>query len=167
MRQSIDSILAQELSIYPRFSWRFASLILGLHAGALSILTAVSYFHHDWFIPILGIGLLVLFSAWRTYRRDLCFIQHPLSGSCLAILQEVGTSEPPKEYLLLQNGQRAILLPSCYAHPLLIIINAKILDSNQSVSLILWNDMLDKNTFRRLRVRIKHRFNKLNVQTEP
>jgi hypothetical protein len=104
------------------------------------------------------LGLAVVFSAWRTYQHDLCFIRHPLYNSRLVILQEIETGEPPREYLLLQNGQRAILQPSSYAHPLIIIINAKIVNSNQSTNLILWNDMLDKDIFRRLRVRIKYPF---------
>ncbi|WP_353572976.1 protein YgfX [Candidatus Albibeggiatoa sp. nov. BB20] len=161
MFQPIDSILAKEISICPQFSLRFASFMLGLHVGALLILIVISYFYTDW--PILTmssiLGFSVMFSAWRTYRHDLCFIQHPLYNSRLVILQEIETGDPPTEYLLLQNGQRAIVLSHySYAHPLIVIINAKILDTNKSASLILWNDMLDKDIFRRLRVRIKHPF---------
>jgi hypothetical protein len=160
MFQPIDSLFAEELFIQPQFSWMFSILMLGLHVGALLILVMISYFHPHWSTLAMGsvLGLAVVFSAWRTYQHDLCFIRHPLYNSRLVILQEIETGEPPREYLLLQNGQCAILQPSSYAHPLIIIINAKIVNSNQSTNLILWNDMLDKDIFRRLRVRIKYPF---------
>jgi hypothetical protein len=154
MYQPIDSILAQPLLIRPHFSVFFSSFLLGLHLGALIILLSIAYVH--WLM--FGLGLLVLWSAWRTYRRDLCFIQHPLYDSRLVITQEYDNL--PTEYLLLNNGQRAKLLAGSYAHPLIVILNVKILDTNKSASLIIWNDMLDKETFRRLRVRVKHRFSK-------
>ncbi|MEK7990035.1 MAG: protein YgfX [Thiotrichaceae bacterium] len=160
MFQPIDSLFAEALFIQPKFSWIFAILMLGLHVGALLILVMIGYFHtHGSTLAMTSIlGLAVIFSAWQTYQYDLCFIQHPLYNSRLVILQEIETDESPTEYLLLQNGQRAILQPSSYAHPLIIIINAKIVGSNKSANLILWNDMLDKDTFRRLRVRVKHPF---------
>jgi hypothetical protein len=161
MFQPIDSILAHQISIRPQFSLNFAIMMLGLHLGALLILIAINYFHRDWSILAMSsiLGFAVIFSAWRTYQHDLCFKQHLLYNSRLVILQEIETGDPATEYLLLQNGQRAIVLSHhSYAHPLIVIINVKILDTNKFASLILWNDMLDKDTFRRLRVRIKHPF---------
>jgi len=160
MPQLTNNTFIQPLVIQPIFSPSFAIFMLSLHMIALCILVTMAYIHTDITVQLLmfSLGIIVVYSGWRTYWHLRCPQNHLLYNSQLVILQEEYDNQLVyQEYLLLQTGQRATLVNSSYAHPLLIILNAH-LPSNRFVSVILWYNMLDKDTFRRLRVRIKYPF---------
>lgn len=160
MLQLTNNAFIQPLVIQPVFSLSFTIFMLSLHMMAFSILVMIAYVHTDITTQLLmfSLGIIVIYSGWRTFWRIYSPQNHLLYNSQLIILQEERDNQLVyQEYLLLHTGQRATVVNSSYAHPLLIILNAH-LPPNRFVSTILWYDMLDKDTFRRLRVRIKYPF---------
>ncbi len=152
-----DNRFTQTLHIKPQFSLTFSILLLSLHFSTLSIVVVIGWFYAD--LSILTLGLLIILSAWRSYRYDTCFIGHPLYDSRLVILQQIDDDNGElalKQYLLLKDGQRTELLINNYAQLSVVILNVRAVYSRKRMRLIIWHDMLDQDTFRQLRVRLKY-----------
>lgn len=161
MLQPIENAFTQPLLIQPIFSRSFAVFMLCLHSIALSILLTIAYIHTDIITQLFmfGFSIAVVISGWNSYRQIRYPQHHQLYNSRLVIVQQEADDKLVyQEYLLLHTGQRAIIMNNSYAHPLLVILNIKPIHSNRLLSLIIWNNMLDKDTFRRLRVRVKYPF---------
>ncbi|MCK5717118.1 MAG: hypothetical protein KAH77_06460 [Thiomargarita sp.] len=123
------------LHLKPRFSKRFAVILMGIHGGALLLLLPLM-------LPLtvkVLIGILILASARYTSRKHLQYIHHPLYGCMMHY--ETG--------IQLITGKMAEISDS-YSHPQLVILSV------QGHALIIWKDALDVQTFRQLRVHLRH-----------
>jgi len=137
----IQSKFTDDIDINPRFSKRLIGILIILHSGmALVLLMPMSLsLSTKWFIFIF-----LIISLLHTIRQAL-FIDCILCGAILHY-----------DTLWVKTSEKAELLES-YAHPLLIILRAKTKDGKKH-SLVLFPDSLDKETFRRIRVRLRHVF---------
>lgn len=133
---------AAPLRIEAGFSRRFALVTGMIHAVALVLL----------FPPDLPWWLKVLFfcavcgSAWHSFYYHV-LRRNPLLPRTLVMLDD---------YLMTDGEQEAEILGSSFVHPQLIVLNLK-LHTGKRTRLVLFPDSLDKNGFRRLRVRLLHR----------
>ena len=124
------------LPLKPRFSKRFAFVLMGLHGGSILLLLPLV-------LPIfvkLFLGLLVLANALHASRKHLHLINHPLYGCILS----------PNQEIQLHSGQKAKMASSTYSHPQFVVLTVL------GETLILWKDALDIETFRHLRVYLRH-----------
>jgi toxin CptA len=130
------------LRLEPHFSKRLAGILALLHSGTLLLLLPLRL---SLAIKLI-LALCVLFSAIQTTCRHLFFINHPLHG---CTLRDDSVELPTK--------QRADILPSTYIHPQLVVLRVRLAENhNKAYFLILFSDALDKQTFRRLRVYLRH-----------
>ncbi len=132
------------LHLKPQFSKRFAIVLIGLHCGALLLLIPL-------ILPIavkLVLSLFVLMSAQHASHRHLQLNNHPLYGCILHY----------DKGLQLQTGQEAIASGS-YNHPQLVILRVL------GHTLVIWKDALDVQTFRQLRVYLRHANKSLRINT--
>jgi len=136
----IQSKFVDDIEIEPRFSKRLASVLIILHISmALALLMPMSVSHLvKWVILIC-----LMISLLQTIRKHLLFINCTLCGAILHY-----------DAFWLKTQEKAELLNS-YAHPLLIILTAKTKQGKKH-TLVLFSDSLDKTTFRRIRVRLRH-----------
>lgn len=129
------------LLLKPHFSKRLAGILALLHSGSLLLILPLR-------LPLaikLILTLSVLLSAIQTTRRHLFFINHPLHGCALY-----------DDLVWLPTEQQANILPSTYIHPQLVVLRVRLAENHKAYFLILFPDALDKQTFRRLRVYLRH-----------
>jgi hypothetical protein len=129
------------LLLEPHFSKRLAGILALLHSGSLLLLLPLRL---SLAIKLI-LALSVLLSAIQTTRRHLFFINHPLHGCVLH-----------NDSVWLPTEQRADILPSTYIHPQLVVLRVKLAENNKAYFLILFPYALEKQTFRRLRVYLRH-----------
>ncbi len=135
------------LCLKPRFSKRFALILTILHCGALLLLLPITLPIEFALVIKLFIGLLVLASALHTSRRHLLLIDHPLYGCILHYDEDSGCLR-----VVLQSGFKAKMASGCYSHPQLVILRVE----KKNEPLIIFPDALDMQTFRHLRVHLRH-----------
>lgn len=140
------------IHIQPKFSWWLGALIFVSHGMALIVLGVVNYVHPDLWAGIILIASILLLRAWQLYRYYVCF--NPLDDSYLVLFK---IDQELFEHLILASGEHAELLASSYAHPLFVVLQARKINDNRRMSLIIWHNSLQTDDFRRLRVRIRHR----------
>jgi hypothetical protein len=109
--------------INPRFSKRFALMLMIMHCGALLLLLPLT-------LPLsmalalavkLALGLLVLASAWYTTRRYLLLTNHPLDACVLHC-------EPKWHWIELKSGEIGKIASGSYSHPQLVVLRLTYLD---------------------------------------
>jgi len=148
-----EPLTISTIHLKPRFSKRFAIILIILHCGALL-----------WLLPLtlpltvelaLGVkfclGFLVLVSALHTTRRHLLLINHPLYGCILAY-------DKKQHYIKIQllSKTETKIAPGSYSHPQLVVLRLECVKKNKTNALVIFPDALDMQTFRRLRVLIRH-----------
>jgi len=143
------SNFAMPLCLKPRFSKRFALILTIIHAGAiLSLLPlALPLTVELSMIAKLCLGLLVLISAFYIVRRHLFLFNHPLHG-CVLRYDE-------RQHCIrvhLQSGQETQIASGSYSHPQMIVLKLKSIKN----ALVIFPDALDVQTFRQLRVHLRH-----------
>lgn len=131
------------IRLKPSFSKRLALILIILHNGALLLLFTLALSP----LTKFGMGLFILLSLWYSTRRHLLFVNHSLYG---CILYDDKISNCIKVKLL--SGQETRIASGSYSHPLLVILRVK----GQRHVLVLFPDALDLQTFRHLRVHIRH-----------
>lgn len=132
------------IHLKPCFSKRLAVLLSVMHGGACLLL---------FLFPLTLSGLLKgsLFlligaSAWHCLRLHVLLLSHPLRECVLH-----------RDTLWLPSGDSARILNSSYFHSQLIILRAQ-LSNGKVCSLIILPDAVSAETFRHLRVRLRHRY---------
>lgn len=131
------------ICLKPRFSKRLALILMILHSGALLWLWPLA-------LPLiakLGLGLLILTCAHVTTQRHLLFINHPLYG---VVLRYDKLARCLK--VELHSGVKAQIASGSYNHPQLVVLRV----TNQRNALVIFPDALDAQTFRHLRVHLRH-----------
>jgi len=140
------STFTTPLCLEPRFSKRFALILTILHSGALLLLLPITLPIKFALLIKLSIGLLVLASALHTTRRHLLLIDHPLYGCTLRYDEDRRCLR-----VQLQSGIEAKMASGSYSHPQLVILKIE-----KNDALIIFPDALDMQTFRHLRVHLRH-----------
>ncbi len=131
------------LCIKPRFSKRFALVLMLIHCGGLLLLLPLM-------LPLtvkFCIGLLVLASTLHVTRKHLLLINHPLYGCVLRYDKEMGYIK-----VQLPSEQKTQRVKDSYNHPQLVILRV----TQNSDALIIFPDALDVDTFRQLRVHLRY-----------
>lgn len=138
------------LRLKPRFSKRFALILIVTHGGALLLLLLITLpFSIELVLVIkLCIGLLVLASTLHTTRRHLLLINHPLFR-CVLYYDEYECCIRVQ----LQSGKEIPIASSRYIHPQLVIFRV---ENSHIDALIIFPDALDVQTFRQMRVHLRH-----------
>ena len=134
------------LRLEPRFSKRFALILIIVHTGALLLLLPLA-------LPIaikLCFSLLVLASSRHVSHRHLLLIKHPLYGCILYYDHNMRCLR-----LRLQSGEERLIASHSYSHPHCIVLRA----TGEIEALIIFPDALDKHIFRQLRVLMRHASN--------
>jgi len=136
----IVSKFVDDIIINPHFSKHLAGTVIALHLGsALVLLIPVSLPNGvKW-----GILIALIISLLHNFQKYVLLKNCTL---CDAIFHY--------DSLWLKTGKKAELLAS-YAEPWLVILNARTQDGKKH-RLVLFSDSLEKTTFRRLRVRLRH-----------
>ncbi len=131
------------IGLKPRFSKRLAFILITLHSGALL-----------WLLPLalpsiakLSLGLLILASAHVTTQRHLLFINHPLYGMVLHYDKLARCLK-----VELNSGVKTQIASGSYSHPQLVVLRV----TDQRSALVIFSDALDAQTFRHLRVHLRH-----------
>jgi len=140
------STFTTPLRLELRFSKRFALILTILHSGALLLLLPITLPIKFALVIKLSIGLLILASALHTTRRHLLLTDHPLYGCTLHYDEDSGCLR-----VKLQSGIEAKIAPGSYSHPQLVILRIE-----KNDALIIFPDALDMQTFRHLRVHLRH-----------
>ena len=137
------------MRLEPRFSKRFATLLMIIHGGAILLLLPL-----ELSLPIelaltfkSSLGLLVLASALHTTHRHLLLIDHPLYG-CVLEYNEVERDL----WVTIESGAKVRIASGSFSHPQLIVLRVE----GQTGALIIFPDALNVLTFRRLRVYLRH-----------
>jgi len=135
---------ASSLRIEPGFSRCLASLVVLSHGGVLPLIPLLPV---SWWLR-LALAVLVFISFWRQFRlqvlrRDpqaITALEWRADGSWL---------------LTARNGinMSPALKADSYVHPALVILNFSG-TGNRLLSIVLFRDSLDHDTFRRLRLRL-------------
>lgn len=132
------SPLSAPLHLKPHFSKRLALFLGIIHLSALMLIYLLPL---SWVIQ-LGIGVLVMANAIHGLS---CQAQrHPLYGCVLH-----------HDTVRLSSGESARIAAQSYVHPQLVILRV-ILETGRTESLVLFADALEPQTFRHLRVRLRH-----------
>jgi len=139
----MSSPLADKIQLAPAFSKQLAILLATIHIVTFIVIILIFPLTLP---PIIKICLTVwiAISAYYTTQRHLFYKNHPLYQSYLS-----------GDGLELKNGETAIIQSNTYINPQLIVLVAK-LNNGQTTSLIILPDAMDPQTFRRLRVRLRH-----------
>ena len=154
------------ICLKPRFSKRFAIILMILHCGTLLLLLPLTLP-----LPIelalaskLCVGFLVLASAFYVARRHLFLINHPLYGCVLAYDEErhciKAQLQSQKEAKMASgNYSYSQLASGNYSYSQLVVLRLKRLDNRSVHALIIFPDALDAQTFRRLRIHLQRGIN--------
>jgi len=137
------SNLTNVLRLEPRFSKRFALILIIIHTGALLLLLPLA-------LPIivkLCIGLLILASSRYVSQKHLLLIKHPLYGCILYYDHSMCCLR-----LKLQSGEERLIASGSYSHPQCIVLRV----TGENEALIIFPDALDEHIFRQLRVLMRH-----------
>jgi hypothetical protein len=145
--------LTAPICLKPRFSKRFALVLIIIHNGALLLLLPLTLpFAIEVSLVIkLCLGLLIIASAWHTTRRHLRSSNHPLYG-CILRYDEAEHCVRVQ----LKFGEGAQIALGSYSHPQLVVLRLKGIENGRIDTLIIWRDALDRQTFRQLRVHLRH-----------
>jgi hypothetical protein len=138
-----STAFATPLNLELRPSRRLAGFLLAAHGGALALLPFTS-------LPLwamITVGLAVLASLTRLLPR-FATLGHP--DAVTRLVWPAGD----EWQLSSRGGQQdsGVLLPGAYVHPSLVILPFRTGRGRRSVPIL--PDMLDADSFRRLRVRL-------------
>ena len=140
------------ICLKPRFSKRFAIVLMILHCGTVLLLLPLTLP-----LPIelvlaskLCLGFLILASAFYVVRRHLFLINHPLSGCFLAYDEEKHCIKAQ-----LQSKKKVKMASGNYSYSQLVVLRLKRRDNGSVHALIIFSDALDAQTFRRLRIHLQ------------
>lgn len=122
--------------------WLFGFLI-GSHGGALWLLPLTNL---SW-VWQLSLGLLVMLSAYQSLRYHVDFTGRRITRS-LTVLSDA---------VLIDETQFAELAAGGFAHPYLVMLCLQWPDQHRE-TLILLPDTVDADSFRQLRLRLRHPF---------
>jgi len=138
-----STAFATPLSLELRPSRRLSGFLLAAHGGALAALPFTSLP----FWAVIAMGLAVLVGLTRLLPR-FATLSHPD-----AVTRLVWPAEDEWQ-LATRGGQQdsGVLLPGAYVHPWLVILPFRTGRRRRSVPIL--PDMLDADSFRRLRVRL-------------
>jgi toxin CptA len=134
------------LRLRPRPSALLAAVVLLMHGAVLLVIQP---------LPLAPWGKLLLAGAVILgLAHNLA--RHVLMLTPAAIVSAVWEADGTW-VLTRRDGRelRAELLPSTLAHPRLVVLNFRTGASWQRTSLVLFNDALEADTLRRLRVRLR------------
>ena len=134
----ISELTVHHLRLKPRFSKRFALVLIILHCGALLLLLPLTL-PVEFAIVKLGLGFLVLLSALQTIRQHLLLI-NPFKVQ----LQKTSASNDVQKTALIASGS--------YFHPQLVVLRLENVENGEINTVIFFPDALDVETFRRLRL---------------
>jgi hypothetical protein len=136
------------ICLKPRFSKRFAIILMILHCGTLLLLLPLTLP-----LPIelalaskFCVGFFILANAFYVVRRHLFLINHPLYGCFLTYNSE---NHDIKAQL---SSQREAIVSGSYSYSELVVLRLKIRDNGSVHALVIFSDALDAQTFRRLRM---------------
>jgi hypothetical protein len=135
---------ATPLLLEPGVSRRLGGLLALSHGAALAVLP----FSGLPPLPAAALALSVVLSWLRSHRRDV-LRRDP--DAIASLIWESGN----RCRLLLRSGEEigAVLRPFGFLQPWLVILHFR-RDDGRAARLVLLPDMLDRETFRRLRVRL-------------
>jgi hypothetical protein len=144
MSPPLSRTYATPLCLEPGVSCRLDGFLALSHGSALAVLP----FCGLPMLPVVAMALGVVLSWLRTRRRD---VRRRDPGSIASLVWEEGN----RVRLTLHSGQDigATLRPFVFIQPWLVILHFR-RDDGRSTRLVLLPDMLDRETFRRLRVRL-------------
>ncbi len=140
------------ICLKPRFSKRFAIVLMILHCGTLLLLLPLT-------LPLsialalaskLCLGFFILASAFYVVRRHLFLINHPLYGCVLAYDEEKHCIKAQ-----LQSQKEAKMASGNYSYSQLVVLRLKRQDNGSVHALVIFPDALDAQTFRRLRIHLQ------------
>jgi hypothetical protein len=144
MSPPLSRTYATPLHLEPGDSRRFGEFLTLSHGAALAVLPFCCLPP----LPVAALALGVVLSWLRTRRHDL-LRRDP--DSIVSLVWEEGK----RVRLTLRSGQEtgATLRPFVFMQPWLVILHFR-RDDGRAARLVLLPDMLDEDTFRRLRVRL-------------
>jgi Membrane-bound toxin component of toxin-antitoxin system len=144
MSPQLSRTYATPLRLEPGVSRRLGIFLVLSHGAALAVLP----FCGLPLLPVAALALSVVLSWLRTRRHE---VQRSDSDSIDSLVWEEGN----RWRLTLRSGQEtaASLRPFVFMQPWLVILHFR-RDDGRAARLVLLPDMLDRETFRRLRVRL-------------
>ncbi len=144
MSPQLSRTYATPLRLDPGVSRRLGGFLVLSHGAALAVLPFCGLPT----LPVAAIALIVVLSWFRTRRRDV-LRRNPES------IESLVWEEGNRVRLTLRSGQEtgASLRPFVFMQPWLVILHFR-RDDGRTARLVLLPDMLDHQTFRRLRVRL-------------
>jgi hypothetical protein len=144
MSPPLSRTYATPLRLEPGVSRRLGIYLVLSHGAALAVLPFCGLPP----LPVAALALSVVSSWLRTRRRE---VQRCDSESIESLVWEEGN----RWRLILRSGREtgAILRPFVFMQPWLVILHFR-RDDGRTARLVLLPDMLDRETFRRLRVRL-------------
>jgi len=144
MSPPLSRTYATPLRLEPGVSRQLGGFLALSHCAALAVLPFCGLPP----LPVAAMALGVALSWLRTRRRDV-LRRDP--GSIAALVWEEGS----RVRLTLRSGREtgATLRPFVFLQPWLVILHFR-RDDGRAARLVLLPDMLDRETFRRLRVRL-------------
>lgn len=125
-------------------SLRLAGFLLATHLGAL-IAIWLGDWPQAWSAVPWSLSVLILLHALRAVRRYWLFRDPDYPRAFVVFAWDV-------EYL---DGRTGRILPSTFVHPWLTVIHLR-LEDKTTIHLPIVRDALDPDTFRHLRVRLRH-----------
>ncbi|MDM8565585.1 hypothetical protein QUF74_08025 [Candidatus Halobeggiatoa sp. HSG11] len=134
-------IVPVHLELY--FSKIFTLILIILHNGTFLLLLFLIL---PFFIKIF-ISLLIIISALYTTRKHLLYINHPLYGCILYYDERLNCIK-----VQLKSGKEVNIVHNNYNYPHLVILKI----DGYFDRLIIFKDSLDIETFRYLRVYLRH-----------
>lgn len=129
------------LRLEPRFSKRFALVLIIIHGGAILLLIPLAL------TLVIKLCLAIVILASTKYTRDnyLLLNNHPLYG-CTIRYDE----QEHRLRVFLKSGIE-VKIASCYYSPQLVVLKI----SNIKKAMIIFPDALDMRIFRQLRVYLR------------
>jgi len=144
MSPSLSGKYATPLRLEPGVSRRLGGFVALSHGAALAVLP----FSGLPALPVVAFALGVVLSWMRSRRRDV--LRRDPDAIALLVWEEGNRCR-----LILRSGEEtgAVLQPFVFMQPWLVILHFR-RDDGRISRLVLLPDMLDRTTFRRLRVRL-------------
>jgi hypothetical protein len=139
--EKISELTDHYLHLKPRFSKRFALVLIILHCGALLLLLPLTLPVEFAYVVKFCLGFLVLLSALQTIHQHLLLIN------------------PFEVKIFLQKTdeqKKALIASGSYFHPQLIVLRLENVEKDKINTLIFFPDALDVETFRRLHLHLRH-----------
>ncbi len=128
------------LRLEPRFSKRFALLLIIIHGGAILLLIPLALA----FLIKLSLAIIILLSTKYSKDNYLLLHNHPLYGCTIRYDEQENRLR-----VFLKSGIE-VKIASSYYSPQLVVIKI----SNVKKAMIIFPDTLDMRIFRQLRVHL-------------